>query len=54
VEFFKSVDKYPELCVAVEVVMVGVDCKQLIACASQDHIEKWRRGLAEVNGGPQG
>ena len=34
--------------------MVGVNCKQPIACAGQDHLEKWSGRLVEVNGGPQG
>ena len=53
-EFLESVDKHPELCVAIEVAMVGVDCQQLTACAGQDHVEKSRRGFTGVNGGPQG
>ena len=42
-EFFKSVDEDPESCVALEVTMVGVDYKQLIACVGEDCIEKRRR-----------
>ena len=53
-EFFESVDEFPELCETMVVVMVDVDCKQLVARVRQDHVEELGRRLLDVNGRPEG
>ena len=54
VEFFDSVDELPELFETIEVVMINVDRKELVACALQDLVEDRSGCLLEVDGGPQG
>lgn len=53
-EFLGSVDEFAELCEAFRVMVVDVDCEQLVARVCRDHVEEWSSRLLEINCSPEG